>query len=308
MPLPTAAADYYRYQQRLSAAVIANARRVWAGMGNDFAASWVGVKPRLTALVTSGQYAAAQAAEPYVERVLAETGQRAPRVRPVNPKAFAGVAADGRALDSMMEGAVVTARTASAGGTWSSEALAAGGRWLDMAVGTAIADAGRGATSVAIAARPAVGGYTRMVNPPACARCVILAGRFYRHSSGFSRHPRCDCVMIPASENYAGDLVTDPQLYFHSLSEKDQNDIFTAAGAKAIRDGADLNQVVNARRGLQVAGARLTTTEGTTKRGYAGKVMRRNGDSQRLMPEAIFQIARDRTEAIDLLRRSGFLL
>jgi hypothetical protein len=111
----------------------------------------------------------------------------------------------------------------------------------------------------------------------------------------------CDCRMIPASEDVAKDLTTDPREYFKSLSAAEQDKTFTQAGAEAVRLGADINQVVNARRGalgLTPAGARLTreeqktlrngldrghlqpqmlygqpvyvTTEGTTRRGVAG--------------------------------------
>lgn len=118
----------------------------------------------------------------------------------------------------------------------------------------------------------------------------------------------CDCLGIPAAENLAGDILTDPKVIFESLSPQQQDSIFTAAGAQAIRDGADMNQVVNARRGLTVVGSRLTTTEGTTKRGFAGKRMQATGQTIRLMPEAIAELARDRTEAIALLRSNGFLL
>jgi hypothetical protein len=100
----------------------------------------------------------------------------------------------------------------------------------------------------------------------------------------------------------AGDLRTDPAAYFRSLSAAEQNRVFTNAGAEAVRAGADIGQVVNARRGargLAPAGARLTdaeaqmlrgglvrgrlqsvdvagqqvfvTTEGTTRRGLAGQ-------------------------------------
>src|SRR5690348_18342012 len=37
-----------------------------------------------------------------------------------------------------------------------------------------------------------------LLNPPSCQRCAILAGRWYRWSQGFLRHPRCDCVNLPA--------------------------------------------------------------------------------------------------------------
>lgn len=308
MPLPQAALDHYRAGQQLSVVTIANARRLWQSMGGDFGAGWELIRPRLVQLLTSAQVSAASAAEPYVVEVLAETGQTARRVAAVNPFGLAGVAADGRPLPTLLDGALVATKGAVSRGATVSEALSVGGRWLDMAVHTAVRDADRAATSVAITARPEIQGYVRMVNPPACSRCIILAGRWYRYDAGFNRHERCDCSACPASEDVAGDLLTDPKVLFQSLSTEQQDSIFTAAGAKAIRDGADMNQVVNARRGLTVAGSRLTTTEGTTKRGFAGKRMRANGQTVRLMPEAIAELARDRTEAIELLRSNGFLL
>lgn len=42
---------------------------------------------------------------------------------------------------------------------------------------------------------------------------------------------------------------TGPGDYFESLDRAEQDKIFTKAGAQAIRDRADINQVVNARRG-----------------------------------------------------------
>jgi hypothetical protein len=77
--------------------------------------------------------------------------------------------------------------------------------------------------------------------------------------------------------------------------------VFGQAGAAAIRDGADLGQVVNARRGMYTAAGRSLTVESTTRRGVApGKV--------RLMPEQIYREARgDRDEAIRLLKRFGYL-
>jgi hypothetical protein len=110
------------------------------------------------------------------------------------------------------------------------------------------------------------------------------------------------------------------------MSEQEQNKAFGKASAQAIRDGADIGQVVNARRGVATAagpgGRRITyTTEGTTKRGLAG---RRMGDlakqpgsryrrtrSMRLMPETIYQEAArngwDRSEIVRQLERFGYI-
>ena len=96
------------------------------------------------------------------------------------------------------------------------------------------------------------------------------------------------------------------------------------AGAEAIRLGADMNQVVNARRGVEKAqvGGRevLTTREGMTRLGEASKRMgasqfgRKRGhrylfakDRVRLMPETILDLADDREHAVEMLRTFGYL-
>ncbi|TQK73372.1 hypothetical protein FBY23_5204 [Nocardioides sp. SLBN-35] len=193
------------------------------------------------------------------------------------------------------------------------QALVLAGRWLETAAATAVIDAARAAESAASMASESVEGYVRMLNPPSCSRCAVLAGRFYRWNEGFERHPLCDCRHIPVSESIAGDLTVNPNTYFDSLEAADQDRIFTIAGANAIRDGADIGQVVNARRGMQRAqdGAHaglLITREGITRRGAANR--RRTGRNAvvRLMPETIYDLADgDRAEAMRLLRLNGFL-
>src|SRR5690606_15514568 len=162
-------------------------------------------------------------------------------------------------------------------------------------------------------------------NPPSCSRCAILAGAYYRSSQAFQRHPGCDCRHIPASESLAQDLSVNQAEYFESLPADEQDRIFTKAGAEAIRGGADMSQVVNARRGMRPAqiGGRdiLITSEGTTRRGEAFRVLAPSGTSidrsqralritrsgpelrtiertvarrPRLMPETIQQVATDK--------------
>lgn len=208
------------------------------------------------------------------------------------------------------------------------EALADAGKWLEAVAASILIDTARAAESAATTARPEVGGYVRMLNPPSCSRCVVLAGRFYRWNEGFDRHPpTCDCRHIPASEAIAGDLTVNPDSYFHSLTREEQDKTFTKAGAQAIRDGADINQVVNARRGMQKAQVFgrdvVVTSEGTTRRGFAyarlpgtrANDTRRRGEKYRrttavrLMPESLYEIAGDdRDEAIRLLKLHGFIL
>ena len=158
---------------------------------------------------------------------------------------------------------------------------------FDQLVGSLVQDSGRAAQGVAVAARPNIG-HIRMLNPPSCSRCVVLAGRFYRYSTGFLRHPGDDCVMIPTTVANR-DLVQDPIALMNrglvtGLSKADQ---------QAIRDGADFNRVVNVR--LKKAGM----TE-------SGRVLSRRG---RLTPEAIYRDAGDDSErALALLQQAGYLL
>lgn len=273
------------------------------------------------------QLTAADRSSGYVRAVLAEQGlDTAPPA--VDPFLFAAVASDGRALDSLLQEPAATTARLLAGGVDRDRALARGRFELARIVSTQVADAGRVADGVAAVASPATGWY-RMLQPPSCARCVVLAGRFYRSNQGFLRHPRCDCVHIPAAESDSS-LAFDSASYFASLTEAQQNKIFTVDGARAIRDGADVKQVVDVRRGMRTAsiGGRdvLITTEGTTRRGWYTAVqraldpnveMQRSGryyrtTKPRLMPEQIYSLADqngwDRAELVRQLTRNGYLL
>lgn len=290
--LPLAVSEHYRAQQRLIVATLGLTRREWSKMGADFDASWASVGPRVTLLTASAQLGAARSGSAYVPAALAELGQSVDPVAEVNPSGFAGAASDGRPLDSLLYGGVTTAKEA-ARTLPPSDALAAGGRWLDMAVHTMVADAARGAAGVGIAARPKVG-WVRMVNPPCCGRCAVLAGKFFRYNQGFQRHPRCDCTHVPTTQTNVGNLTDDPPL--------DQIKGLSTHERQAISDGADLNQVVNARRGA----SGMTTTEGTTKRGLARQ--RLGAGRRRLTPDAIYRLSSDRAEALALLRQNGYVL
>ena len=195
---------------------------------------------------------------------------------------------------------------------------------FDMIVATQLQDVARNMVGLGVAARPRMG-YVRQISAGACSRCAVLAGRFYRWSDGFLRHPRCNCKNIPARE---GDSVSDITMtrdeYFRGLSTAEQDRVFSKAGAQALRDGADMSQVVNVYRrsaGMQFAqvspvklkdGLKFTT-EGTTKYGVAGQAqlrLRQNGPQQmRPMPETIYQRAGDdRAMAMRMLKLYGYVL
>jgi hypothetical protein len=125
-------------------------------------------------------------------------------------------------------------------------------------------------------------------------------------------------------ESIAGHYTVDPHAYFGSLTKAEQDLTFTAGGAEAIRNGADLNQVVNARRGMRAAqiGGRkvLVTSEGTTRRGFAyhrlsqsaGQDIKQGGlrraSRPRLMPESIRAIATSQEDYLRLLYANGYIL
>lgn len=189
---------------------------------------------------------------------------------------------------------------------------------LDLFVQAEIIAAGADAASVEIAAGPEWTNYVRVLNPPSCDRCTILAGRVYRDLDGFARHPGCDCQHWPVSswaEAEAAGLITKPQVAF------DRGEVrgLSKADEQAIRDGADIQEVVNAKRGggtrpkgmtnavtVEVFGRTVKATlEGTTRR---AEWRRKHPNLPiRLRPESIAEHARDREDYLRLLALYGYI-
>jgi hypothetical protein len=319
--LPPAARDYAAEQRREIGAAASAARRVWRAMGDDFDASFLTVGAELLQITDVAQQRVADAARDYVPQVLVETNQsRVARARfDINTRSLVGTAGDGLPVESLLYGAVTHAKVMVGAGATSAEALAAGSSWLTTAVGTLLSDTGRASERLEMQARP-VTGFVRMLNPPSCGRCVILAGKRTHTSQAFLRHPRCDCRNIPASESVAGDLTVDPRAHLDSLSDQElAHTLGSKANAAAYRDGADVNQLVNAYRrsgsvqAAQVYGRNVKyTTEATTKRGVYGRAARASGRdvsrAPRLMPESIDQAATDAADRMRLLRLYGWVL
>jgi hypothetical protein len=150
--------------------------------------------------------------------------------------------------------------------------------------------------------------YVRILVPPSCKRCTVLAGRIYKTDEPFDRHPGCDCTNEPvASLQDALDrgLVVTPEDAFERGWIRD----LTEAETQAIRDGADVTTVINSASGISTAevnGRRLKVTKyGTTRRA----AWRKKNPSLpvRLRPESIYKIAADREDALRLLRLYGYL-
>lgn len=330
MATPEAVQTHYEAMQRLQVATLAVTRAAWSRMTAAPEESWPAVSADLVTLLSAAQIAASEQGAGYVAGALADLNiDIAPEAAPV-PRSLAGVASDGRALPALLDGALYVTSAALVDKQPAAAALALGGRWLDMVTRTQVTDAAREAAGLAITVRPRVG-WVRMVNPPCCGRCAIQAGKWFRYNAGFKRHPRCDCVHIPATEDTSRDVRTNPSLLF----ERRQITDLSAADRQAIDDGADPGQVVNAYRRSQRGGGGMRTAqvfgrdlkitdEGTTRRGQAYRVLRerrqnsvldvrrpgeryRRTQVPRLMPSSIYEIATDRTDALRLLRLNGFI-
>ncbi|MFK4494807.1 hypothetical protein [Dermacoccus sp. GAS27A] len=221
------ALEHYRRQRRIATLGLIGARREQQ-RGN---------LKRALALVTFAQLQAAQDAVTASQDMLDEQGVRAPAIAAVDAAALAGVASDGRDLLGLLQ--AVSRPEAPAGS-------------FDRAVLTQISDAGRAGGAVSIAARPKVTGYVRMLVPPSCSRCAILAGKEYRWNQGFQRHPHCFpagvVVSGPASEKatrrwYEGELVVLTTASGQELPVTGNHPILTRRGwvpANLIEEGDEV--------------------------------------------------------------------
>ena len=330
--LPEAASSYAALQRGEIGAATAAVSRLWRRMGSDFDASYARFEPALLAVLFTAQERVADSALEYVPAVLDEVGSAPASLYGSAGSRFVGVAGDGLPVASMAYGAVIQAKLGVASGLEPDVALARAGRHLTLASGTLLSDTGRAAEKVSGGAHR-VKLWTRMLNPPSCGRCVVLAGKTTTHQTPFLRHPGCDCRNVPSTENTGDDVRTDPRGYLNDLPAAEQDRVLgSKANGQAFRDGADMNQLINAYRkaGAVRAGqvnGRLVkyTREGTTRRGHAywemsqAQYVKEQGvfkdgskyfrlKSPRLMPETIYSIAKDQADAKRLLKLYGWVI
>ncbi len=282
--------------------------------------SWAaGVGPRVQATVEQAQLTAAQAAAPYLAELAAAQGM--PIAAPlIVASALSGIASDGRPLASLLYLPILLIKNLLGLGVRYPEAFRRGLTFAGTIAATQVSDAGRGGVTVGMVAEKSWVSYIRVLRMPSCARCIVLAGRVYSYSTGFQRHERCDCEIRPVRRGSAEwDQIPLPEEVFEGMSREEQDKVFGKAGAESIRLGADIGQVVNARRGkMTTAAGRLITTEGTTVRGIAGKRLGdfkkqpgeryRRSQNIRPMPEELIKEANgDRDLAIQMLYRFGYI-
>lgn len=318
-----------RYQQVTTVvrSVVERVQQVWKGV---FAATVEddlegAAGAAIVAAVAEGQLTVADAAQAYIAAQMAAQGGSALAEATLVAAAFAGIAPDGGPLETLLFLPAIGVRRRLAAGMTADEAMLGGLADMARYASTAVADTARSADQVAMTAHRSCVAYVRIVQLPACSRCIVLSGRMYSRSEGFLRHPNCDCQTLPLREHEWPDVAT-PQELFDRMPETEQRRVFTVAGAEAIRSGADVGQVVNARRGMgtaHLAGRSLqVTSEGTTRRGLYGSRARRAGGelarfpgqryarvtTPRLMPEEILRISDSRAEQLRLLRRYGYIV
>lgn len=243
--LSDVAASHLRARAALADRATTRVLRLWQQVDiNRLDASWDSLGPQIAGQVASAQVAAAGQADDYLSRV-------APSSTPlrVMPEAFAGVDVYGNELAPALFGAVTTTKSLIGAGRTPVEAFQAGAVFLSLVANSAILDMGRQADLTGGVARKRTA-YVRVVQPGACSRCGILAGKRSARTA-FLRHPRCRCQAVPvgADEVTPDGFFGSPADYFDSMSASEQDRVFTKAGAEAIRQGADPMKVVNARRG-----------------------------------------------------------
>lgn len=332
-------AAYGEAQRRAVLQATIRMEQLWRMLDTaDLSGSWVrGIGNAMVRALAAGQLLAASSGQQYVDAMVAADGLASDYetgAGTVQYRQMSGVAADGRALDSLLYLPVIRTKTLLGNGLTLQEAMLGGLVDLQRTVASEVADAGSGAVGVAMVANRRVTGYVRMVRAGACARCVILAGRWYRYNADFQRHRRCACYGVPATDARPG-RGRDPMGFFNGLSRAEQDRRFGVGGAEAIRNGADIYSVVNASRGMVTLDAYgqqvVATLEGTTRRGEFYRLMRAEEEARtgqrfargtadieqglprfrpktpRLTPGEIYRLAEDRDELIRLLRRFGYL-
>jgi len=318
---PDFALDHYNARVQLATAASAHLESLWARVDpDDILLSWAEQMAEATAVLTAAQLGAANMAEGFLADSAVDAGVSELPEADVIPRAFAGVASDGRGLVSLLTQPAFGALGAIGSGHDVRSSLATGRASLSMISQTQVADAGRGADQAGLAAYRQLRGYVRVVQGDACSRCIILAGRVYGWSSGFKRHPNCHCTMLPVSLLQAAGIKQTPERLYSLLTAGERRVAgWSLADQAAIDAGADIYQVTNARQGMYTAGGKRYTTAGTTRRGLFGgfdidpetgeltKRPRGAPRKTRLTVDQIFADARNRDEAIRLLRQNGYL-
>lgn len=323
----TLADQHQAVRAGLTATTAEYLRRLWSRTDpQNIARSWNSRVHDAAGFVSEMQLASAVDAEQYMTANLLAR-ERLPDGPRLNPSGFAGYSYPaGRQstaipLEYALMGPAFTALQSIGKGASTERGMAMGLNSLVTHGATAVEDAGRAADSVVVNTEKQITGYVRQVEAGACSDCAILAGRRYARNEGFDRHPNCLCTHVPLIEGESAPELQDPYDVFNSMSQDEQDARWGPESAQAIRDGGDIFQVTNAKRGRSVD--KMTTAEGTAlrrgrPRGFAGQQMQREGlltrdggnvrwKTGRMTPEAIYKHADNQDQVQQLLRKNGYI-
>lgn len=308
--IPPALRSHEELSNRAGDRAAEAALRAWAEVDPGLISeSWESVIPPLAAVVTQEQVRVADSSVRASRDVSVATGQYEIPEAFHNPRELAGWGSEGVPLEDALYAPAIGAKTQIARGAPVADAMLYGASTVASLASTIVADTGREAMQLDMITRQQTG-YIRVVEAGACSRCIILAGRYFRWNAGFARHPTCRCEHMPAkSKQWAIDegWYADPYDAFRSMSRAEQERIFGEFSSQAIRDGADIYQVVNATgpRSGMYAGGRMTR-EGTTR---FGNFRRTSPYRQRLTPYGIYgDGSRSREQVIQALKDNGYIL
>lgn len=271
--------------------------------------SWEPITPALAAVVAAEQTRVADSAVRTSREVSVETGQYELPEAFHDPRELVGYGSQGVPLEEALYGPAIGVKTRIKGGAWVADAMLYGMTAVSSMASTIVADTGREAMQMDMITRKQTG-YVRVVEAGACSRCIVLAGKFFRWNEGFLRHPSCLCKHMPAKDREWAEgegWFADPYAAFQDMSKAEQERIFGEYSSQAIRDGADIFQVVNATspRAGMYAGGRMTR-EGTTR---FGNFRQTSQYRHRLTPYGIYgDGSRSRDQVIKALEQNGYIL
>ncbi|WP_185934398.1 hypothetical protein [Actinobaculum suis] len=307
---------------------------VWRRQGDNLDA-WPPLAVEANALITAGKARTVARSEKYVATSMLVQGASRETVASLVPSSFVDISLRTGLplLYHLLKSVPIAVKTAIANGNDFEQAKQSGWQTLSRIASNEVASANVQSTQAVIASTPSCGGYGRVLHPGACARCVILVDM---DKWDFPRHPGCRCGIAPIAGEWGdneewAEHAFGPRYssysYFNALSREEQDRIFTKGGAQAIRDGANMWDVVNARRSARTKDGMRITYESTTRHGAFAHFRERNshywhmcervyGKSRmrdfvkaggRLLPEEIYKHARTREEALQGLWENGYL-
>lgn len=241
---------FHRRVAAREAVAVRAARHAWSRVDkNNIRGSWARVKQPLVNVLSDIQEQAVDAGLDANVDVMAETGQYSAPEALVDARAFSKFSSGGVLLDEWVDRPAIRALEFIKEGVGADEALDRVGSLFSSSVATNLADVIRQAQQADIAARKHMG-FIRCCNADACKWCIVLSGKIYRYNTGFERHMNCHCYHLPVNLDDVGsvmDIAPSPIELFNRMSESEQNKTFGITGARSIRAGADIGQIVNSK-------------------------------------------------------------